>query len=102
MHSVVPGTHTPPQLPGTVFTVPTQALVHVVAVPHWPFVLHVATCVSLVHSVVPGLHVPVHTPPTHAWFVQATAFPHWPFEPHVCTADVPEHCVAPDEHEPVH
>jgi hypothetical protein len=60
---VAAGTHTPPQL------VPTHASGHVV-VAHWPFELHVSTCVSLVHCVAPGVQTPVHAPPTQAWFVQ--------------------------------
>jgi hypothetical protein len=47
----------------------THASEHVV-VTHWPVVLHVCTCVSLMHCVAPGVQTPAQAPLTHAWFVQ--------------------------------
>ena len=102
VHSVVPGTQTPPQLPGTVFSVPTHAYAHVVGVvPHCPVVSHVTCWVSLVHSIVLGLHLPEHAPATHAWLTHGNGVPHIPATQD-CTAEVPEHCLAPAEQEPEH
>jgi hypothetical protein len=105
VHIVVPGTHTPPQVPPAAPTVPTQASAHAVAVPHWPVMSHVAICVSLVHVVVPGTHTPpqlvptVPTVPTHA-SVHVVAVPHWPVMPHVSTCVSLVHFVVPGTHTP--
>jgi hypothetical protein len=100
-HRVAFGTQTPPQFPPTRSIVPTHASLQVMAGPHCPLMLHIATCVSLVHSVVLGLHVPEQTPPMHAWFVQFIGVPHIA-DTQACTAEVPEHCTAPVVHEPEH
>jgi hypothetical protein len=48
LHCSEPGTHEPPQEPGAVPTVPTQAYWHVVAgVSRDPLVLQVSICVLL-------------------------------------------------------
>jgi hypothetical protein len=61
--------------------------------PHLPSAPHVSMPLA-VHWVAPGVHEPVHTPCTHAWFVQGTANPQTPLVLHVCTP-LPEHCVVP-------
>jgi hypothetical protein len=83
VHFVVPGTHTPPQVPPAV---PTHAYAHAVGGPHWPVMSHVSTLVlpieasAVTHCVLPGLQTPAQDPLTHAWLVQGDGVPHIPFE----------------------
>jgi len=90
---VEPGTHDPPQVPGGVFTVPRQALVHVLPGTHVPVALpvvpQVSSCVSLAHAVVPGTQTPPQAPgavlrvPRHAFVQGVVAGTHTPLALHV-------------------
>ena len=86
--------HTPPRQTAVALTTP---VVHAVAVPHWPFELHVCTSLLSAHCDEPGLHTPEHCPLTQTYVHDATGL-HVPPE-HVCTP-LPEHCVVPGVHDP--
>jgi hypothetical protein len=87
MHCVVPGVHTPPQLPAE------HANWQGAGLPQLPVMSHVCTALPE-HWVVPATQAPTQVPPTHVWFVQAVALPHAPVPSHTSTP-LPEHCTAP-------